>query len=145
MAFATRAGGAIASALIGVAFAGAFLLDDAAWYRRLGWLDDRARPVARPLDDPILDGLEILPGLTGLGGDYWDVYRYAFLSGRFRAVPSSRYPNRFPEWSSGHPSHVVARPGPIGAEVLGRALRDGGSILYRDFLGTIASWPAAGR
>ncbi|HEY2158614.1 MAG TPA: hypothetical protein VGH33_23490 [Isosphaeraceae bacterium] len=143
-------GGAIAVAAIVVGFAVAFTFDAASWYRRLGWIDDRTRPIARADDDPILGWLLGSPGVTGLGGDYWDVYRLAFLSdGRFRAVPSSRYPDRFPEWSrglpSGHPSHVVTRRTAIGAEVLGRALRDGGAILYRGRGGTIASWPASGR
>jgi hypothetical protein len=139
-----------AAAMVGMGFAVAFGLDAAAWYRRLGWLDGRGHLVAKAADDPAFDRLQAIPDVAAIGGDYWDVYRYAFLSGgRFLAVPSPRYPNRFPEWSKGlpggHPSHVVARATAIGAEVLGQALRDGGAILYRGRDGTIASWPAAGR
>ncbi len=143
-------GGAVAAAAIGIGFAACFTLDAFSWYRRLGWIDERGRPVARELEDPLLDWLEKSPEVTSLGGDYWDVYRYAFLTaGKFRAVPSSRYPDRFPEWSrglaGGHPSYVVARTTAIGAETLTQALRDGGAVLYRARGGTIASWPAAGR
>lgn len=140
-------GGAVAAGMIGIAFALTFALDATAWYRRLGWLDARGRTAA---GDPIAEWLGAHPEVVGVGGDYWDVYRYAFLGGgRFVGVPSPRYPNRFPEWSrvlpGGHPSHVVARPTAIGAEMLGQALRDGGAILLRGRDGTIASWPASGR
>ena len=138
-------GGAVAAGLIAAAFAVAFAADAASWYRGLGWVEDTAG-----VDDPILERLESLPEVKAIGGDYWDVYRYAFLSrGRFLGTPSSYYPDRFPEWSramaGGHPSHVVARPTRIGMEALGRALRDGGAVLYRGRDGTIASWPASGR
>jgi hypothetical protein len=39
---------------------------------------------------------------THIYGDYWDVYRIAFLSGgRVVGVPFPTYPNRFEGWSSG--------------------------------------------
>jgi hypothetical protein len=40
--------------------------------------------------------------VTHLFGDYWDVYRMSFLSGkRVTGVPHPIYPNRFPGWSRG--------------------------------------------
>jgi hypothetical protein len=139
-------GGKVSAVLIGLAFATLFPCDAAVWYRRLGWLDERGRPVAPAVDDPILAWLTDHPEVESLGGDYWDVYRYAFLrGGGFKGMPSPEYPNRFPEWSRGHPSHVVARATPLGALILDRALRDGGVILYRAGGGTIATWPVSGR
>ena len=40
--------------------------------------------------------------VTHVFGDYWDVYRMAFLSGkRVAGIPYPMYPNRFRGWSRG--------------------------------------------
>jgi hypothetical protein len=40
--------------------------------------------------------------VTHVFGDYWDVYRMAFLSGKqITGIPYPIYPNRFPGWSLG--------------------------------------------
>ena len=45
---------------------------------------------------------EVPSDVTHVFGDYWDVYRMTFLSGKKVAgVPYPIYPNRFPGWSRG--------------------------------------------
>ncbi|WP_169976384.1 hypothetical protein [Tautonia rosea] len=92
------------------------------WYVGLGWLSVdllRGSPVSSeglvvfqdretPADEDtppaaILDRATVLPaGTSHVFGDYWKVYRIAFLSGgRVVGVPFPTYPNRFEGWSSG--------------------------------------------
>ena len=67
----------------------------ASWYRGLGWLggEGSVRVAGR---------VEPRAGVTHVYGDYWHVYRYAFLAGgRVAASPFPTYPNRFEGWSRG--------------------------------------------
>jgi hypothetical protein len=53
--------------------------------------------------------------VTHVFGDYWDVYRMAFLSGKkVIGIPFPMYPNRFPGWSRGlgpdHGKLLILRP-----------------------------------
>ena len=139
-------GGALSATMIALGFAGSFTLDLAAWYGQLGWVDESGRPIKRPLDDRVLYFLNIRPKIGHLYGDYWDVYRLSMLTGgRVKGIPSSRYPNRFPEWSTGlrtgHPGVVLVRPTPIGMEMRARAIRDGGEEVFHATGGTLISWP----
>ncbi len=44
----------------------------------------------------------VAPDVTHVFGDYWDVYRMSFLSGKkIEGIPYPMYPNRFPGWSRG--------------------------------------------
>ena len=44
----------------------------------------------------------VAPDVTHIFGDYWDVYRMSFLSGKkIDGIPYPMYPNRFPGWSRG--------------------------------------------
>jgi hypothetical protein len=62
--------------------------------------DGRAQPA-----QPAMVGFMKYPvpsDVTHVFGDYWDVYRMTFLSGkRVAGVPYPIYPNRFPGWSRG--------------------------------------------
>jgi len=89
------------------------------WWVGLGWLESgggatSARPrtsswraVTVPVRSErgaVMEGkpYRIPPEATHLYGDYWDVYRLAFLSGgRVTAAPFPIYPNRFEGWSRG--------------------------------------------
>ncbi|APW63321.1 hypothetical protein [Paludisphaera borealis] len=131
-----------------VAIGGLFTLDAAAWYRRLGWIDDRWAVVHRPLDDPALRWLGEHPEVVDFAAGYWDAYRLAFLSRRpLRGTPHPIYPNRFPEWSKdlpgGRSETLIARPTAEDQAFLRRAIGDGGRILFRERGTTIASWPIA--
>ena len=139
-------GGAISASLLGLLFVTTFTLDLAAWYRQFGWMSESGRPIHRTLDDPMLDWLNTHSEVRSLFGDYWDVYRYAMLTeGRVVGVPSPRYPNRFPEWSSrmpaGRSSIALARPNAIGAEIHAGAIRDGGTVVFSSRGGVILEWP----
>jgi hypothetical protein len=87
------------------------------WYREdLGYLDARWRCVRIPQlvwsEIPVWSRRQhdlerrvafvVPPDVTHVFGDYWDVYRMAFLSGnRITGIPHPIYPNRFPGWSRG--------------------------------------------
>jgi hypothetical protein len=72
-------------------------IDVARWYVEHRWVDESFRLV-RGREAQALASNH--PGATHVFGDYWHVYRSAFLSGgRVVAVPSPRYPDRFPGWS----------------------------------------------
>jgi hypothetical protein len=123
-----------------------FTSDTLAWYRRLGWIDERGRPIRRALDDAALTWLNSHPGVGSIHGSYWDVYRLSFLTGgKVRGVPFPIFPNRFPEWSAldpgGRPETVVVRSSHDGQFFLNTALREGGRVLYRNKALTILSWP----
>lgn len=137
------------TAAIGLALALGFLftVDQASWYRRLGWVDDRLTLVRRPVDDPALRWLDERPEVDSFAAGYWDAYRLAFLSRRpLRGVPHPIYPNRFPEWSrelpGGRPEILIARPTPEDQMFLQKALDEGGQVLHRERGTTIATWPA---
>ena len=51
------------------------------WYARFGWVDERGRPVCKPVDDPALAWLAAHPDVRWIEGGYWDVYRLSFLTG----------------------------------------------------------------
>lgn len=114
---AAWAGTLFLSALFGAVMTASLV----SWYVGLGWLSiDLLRgtsasseglvvfqdrdPVAADADEPAVPaGATVLPsGTSHVFGDYWKVYRIAFLSeGRVVGVPSPRFPNRFEGWSSG--------------------------------------------
>ena len=123
-----------------------FTCDAAAWYRRLGWVDERLVLIRQRIDDPALRWLGDHPEIRSIFGGYWDVYRLSFLSeGRVKGVPFPLFPNRFPEWSRGlpgeRPQTLLARRSPEGQLFLTRALRQGGTVLYRAGGLTIVNWP----
>lgn len=108
--------------------------DLAQWYQRFGWLDSAARRGAAR--DPMVDWLRVHPEIQTIEGDYWDVYRLAFLmGGGVRAVPFPVYPDRFQDWSRPGPSFgptvMLARPDPLGREFQARANLRGGTVLER--------------
>jgi hypothetical protein len=145
---AVRRGGPARWGGVALAFALAalFTCDAAAWYRRLGWIDERLVLIRQRIDDPALRWLGNHPEIGSIFGGYWDVYRLSFLSaGKVRGVPFPLFPNRFPEWSSGlpdgRPETLLARRSPEGQLYLARALRQGGTVLYREGGLTIVSWP----
>jgi hypothetical protein len=136
-------------ALAAVGLSVLFTADTAAWYRRLGWVDEKLVPVRRRVDHPALRWLDEHPEVRALYGDYWDVYRLAFLtSGKVRGVPFPIFPNRFPEWSAGlrggRPETILARPTRDGQYFLNAALRDGGKIVHQGRGFSIVSWPVKG-
>ena len=120
--------------------------DTRAWYGRLGWVDPAGRPVRKAGGDLAVAWLDAHPEVSTVLGDYWDVYRLAFLTGgRVRAVPFPMYPDRFPEAGralpgSAHPV-VIVRPGPFGPIYRGRALAAGGRELLREPGLSIVEWP----
>ncbi len=93
---------AIVAVLTTLVFAVVMTADLARWYARFGWIDERGRPLARPLDDPTLAWLGAHPEITWIHAGYWDVYRLSFLTGgRVRGAPFAVYPNRFPAMAAG--------------------------------------------
>ncbi len=137
-----------AGVALALALAVLFTCDAAAWYRRLGWIDERLVLIRQRVDDPALRWLGNHPEIGSVFGGYWDVYRLSFLSeGKVQGVPFPLYPNRFPEWSSGlpagRPETLLARRSPAGQLYLTQALRQGGSVLYREGGLTIVNWPWA--
>ncbi len=135
-----------AAVALALALAVLFTCDAAAWYRRLGWIDERLVLIRQRIDVPALDWLEDHPAIGAIFGGYWDVYRLAFLSeGKVHGVPFPQFPNRFPEWSSGlpdgRPETLLARRSPEGQLFLTRALRQGGNVLHREGGLTIVNWP----
>ena len=131
---------------LALALAALFTSDAAAWYRRLGWIDERLVLIRQRIDDPALRWLGNHPEIRSIFGGYWDVYRLSFLSaGKVKGVPFPFFPNRFPEWSSGlpggRPETLLARRSPEGQLFLTRALRQGGTVLYREGGLTIVTWP----
>ncbi|MDG3005818.1 hypothetical protein [Paludisphaera mucosa] len=144
---ARKSTGGLAAALgIAIAFGLAFTLDASAWYRRLGWIDERGTVVRRTVDDPAHRWLDEHPAVADFTAGYWDAYRLAFLSRRpLRGVPHPIYPNRFPEWSrdlpGGRPTTLVVRSTPEDQRLLQQALGEGGRVLLRERGTTIATWP----
>ena len=139
-------GGLAAAMLCGLILAGSMSIDSARWYARLGWIDARGRPVRVPIHDPALAWLDAHREVQALSGDYWDVYRLAFLTGgRVRGVPLPVFPDRFPEWSrnlpGGRPEHLIVRPSRVGAIFYQSALQSGGRVLLRAPGVAIVSWP----
>jgi hypothetical protein len=135
-----------AASLFAIALAVLFTIDTIAWYRRLGWIDERYVPVRRQLDDAALAWLEERPDVRWIHGGYWDVYRLSFLTeGRVRGVPLPVFPDRFPGWQvecpGGRPQILVVRSSPEAQFFLNQALRQGGKILFRDRGFFIVFWP----
>ncbi len=123
-----------------------FTCDAAAWYRRLGWVNDRLLLIHQRIDDPALRWLADHPEIGSIFGGYWDVYRLSFLSdGKVKGVPFPLFPNRFPEWSSGlpdgRPETLLVRRSPDGQLFLTRALSQGGTVMYQEGGLTIVNWP----
>jgi hypothetical protein len=132
--------------LLALALAVLFTDDALAWYRRMGWIDERAAPIRPRVHDPAERWLENHPEIDSIFGGYWDVYRLAFLCGRhLRGVPYPIFPNRFPEWSSrlpdGRPETLLARRSPEGQFFLAKARREGGREIYHEAGLSIVSWP----
>lgn len=143
-------GGKLAAFGIATAFALAFAADASAWYRRLGWIDDRWGVVRRAVDDPALRWLDEHPEVETFAAGYWDAYRLTFLADRpVRGVPHPIYPNRFPEWSQGlpggRPTTLIARPSAEDQRFLQQALAEGGQVLLRERGTTVATWPVRPR
>ena len=141
-----RGWGLPAAVAVAIAFAVLFTVDAAAWYRQLGWIDDRLVPVRRRLDHPVLRWLDEHPEVGSLYGDYWDVYRLAFLtSGKVLGVPFPMFPNRFPEWSAGlpggRPETLLVRPSREGQYFLNVAMSEGAKVVHRGKGFTIVTWP----
>ncbi len=123
-----------------------FTCDVVAWYRRLGWVDERLVPVGRKVDDPAMRWLASHPEIGSIFGGYWDVYRISFLSGgKVQGVPLPIFPNRFPEWSQelpgGRPETLLTRRSSEGQMFLSQAVREGGKVLFREGGLTIVNWP----
>ena len=115
-----------------IALVALFTCDAAAWYRRLGWVDERLVLIRQRIDDPALRWLGDHPEIRSIFGGYWDVYRLSFLSeGRVKGVPFPLFPNRFPEWSRGllgeRPQTLLLRPVTGGAVVLDPCTPPGGN------------------
>jgi hypothetical protein len=141
-------GGLAAAWLCSLVLAGLMTVDAVRWYAGLGWIDATGRPVRIPLDDPVLAWLDAHREVDALYGDYWDVYRLAFLSGgRVRGVPLPVFPDRFPEWSrdlpGGRPEILVVRGTREGYFYYQSALKAGGRVLLRTRGLAIVSWPRA--
>jgi hypothetical protein len=123
-----------------------FTCDAAAWYRRLGWVNERLVLSRQKIDDPALRWLADHPEIGSIFGGYWDVYRLSFLSeGKVKGVPFPLFPNRFPEWSKGlpggRPKTLLARRSREGQLYLTCALNQGGAVLFREGGLTIVNWP----
>jgi hypothetical protein len=141
-------GGMAAAWSCGLILAGLMTFDAARWYARFGWIDAQGRPVRVSRDDPALAWLDEHRDVRAITGDYWDVYRLAFLTGgRVRGVPLPIYPDRFPEWSrglrGGRPEILVVRGTREGFFALQQALRDGGRVVFQKRGVSIVSWPGA--
>ncbi len=116
-------GGVAAAWLCSLVLAALMTYDTARWYARFGWIDNQGRPVRVAVVDPALEWLDAHREVTAVTGNYWDVYRLAFLTGgRVRGTPLPVFPDRFPEWTRGFPkSHARV--------LLMRATREGLSSL----------------
>ncbi|WP_145268326.1 hypothetical protein [Tautonia plasticadhaerens] len=114
--------GRVAAPALAILLGASMTASVAGWYLGLGWVDGRLVPNRetpgglRPdawadLVIPVRapggrvvgqDWFRIPSEATHIYGDYWDVYRVAFLSGgRVVGVPLPTYPNRFEGWSAG--------------------------------------------
>jgi hypothetical protein len=139
-------GGLAAAWLLGLLLAGLMTCDTARWYARFGWIDVGGWPVRVPLDDPALAWLDAHRPVKVITGDYWDVYRLAFLTGgRVRGVPLPGFPDRFPEWSRApggiHPEVQIVRPTKVGFFTSVWAIPPGSKVLYQARGITIVSLP----
>jgi hypothetical protein len=130
---------------LATAYAGLILLDTHAWYDRLGWLDGvvPARPAG---NDPALAWLGEHPEVLAVFGDYWDVYRLAFLAGgTLQGVPYPVYPDRFPAWSARWPGRrprvMLVRPWGPGPDFARRALAAGATERHRARNLLVLDWP----
>jgi hypothetical protein len=140
-----RPGLAVAWA-ISLGFASVMTADLAGYYARFGWVDASGRPVRKEPHDEKLDWLLAHPEVTMILGNYWDVYRLAFLTGgRVLPVPFPQYPNRFPEIgrmaSSGLSRVVIVTSSGFGPEYGARARAFGAKELGRGDNFVIVEWP----
>jgi hypothetical protein len=140
-----RSGVWIAWALT-LGFAVLMTADNARWYARFGWVDSSFLPIRKEVRDPALDWLEQHREVSAILGDYWDVYRLAFLTeGRVSPVPFPQYPDRFPEFKrNGKPGQtrvVIVRPSLFGPEYRARAMALGALELDRGEGLSIVEWP----
>jgi len=138
--------GRLAGYALAVLVAALFTGDVLAWYRRMGWLDDRCRPVLKRLEDPAESWLQSHPEVGSIYGSYWDVYRLSFLTGgRVVGVPFPLFPDRFPEWSAilpgGRPETLLVRWTPEGHLFLSRAIAEGAEVLYQTPGLNVLHWP----
>lgn len=141
-------GGMAAAWLWALVLATLMTIDTGRWYARLGWIDGGGRPLRVPTEDPVLDWLRAHREVRAVYGDYWDVYRLAFLTGgRVRGVPLPVFPDRFPDWSrglpGGRPEILVVRATREGLYYREVALRSGGRVLLQARGVAIVSWPGA--
>lgn len=139
------AGGSVVAMLLAGSLAVLMSLDARDWYSRFGWVQGWI-PVEVERRDSALDWLREHPDVTSIFGDYWDVYRLAFLTGgRTRGVPYPNYPNRFPEWSlglpGGRPRVLIARSDGLGPFYRRSAAAQGAGELYRDRDVIVIDWP----
>jgi hypothetical protein len=139
--------GAATAAGLALGLAALMTVETARWYERFGWIDAAWHPVRATRADPALAWLRERPEVTHVLGDYWDVYRLAFLTGgRVRGVPYPIYPNRFPGWSRslgpGRGRMAVLRPGPEWRAFLSAAWRQDGRTPAELRGVTIVTWPS---
>lgn len=144
--------GAIVAGAIALALAALVTIDTARWYGRFGWVGPGLRPVRREVDVVPAGWLRAHPEVTFLVGEYWDVYRLAFLAGgRVRGHPIGG-PVRFPEWGDGAGVRgggrvVIVRRTAMGwysesaTAALRAARRAGGKPLYEIGGMAVLSWP----
>jgi hypothetical protein len=140
--------GELVLAMLGaLAVAGLMTRDAAHWYSRFGWIDERGVPVRKETDDYPLEWLKAHPEIRDLYGNYWDVYRLAFLTGgRVKGIPFPVFPDRFPEWlrglPGGHPHTIIRSRSPEGELFRRRAARAGGQFLDSEAIRPrFMSWP----
>lgn len=142
-----RVSAALAVLLV-AAFATTFTLDTVRWYQRLGWGDEHGWPIDAHAADPAVDWLDDHREVTHLYGDYWDVYRIAFLTeGRVKGVAYPQEPSRFPELArelpGGRPETMIVRGRPLDRYYQSIALREGGRVVHRGRGFVIIAWPLA--
>lgn len=119
--------GRVAGAGLAVVLGGLMLVSAVRWEQGQGWLDGLA-PLRRPLNDPALRWLASQEGIGRIEGDYWDVYRLAFLLDPHpKAQPRAGQPDRFGS-SEDLPGRriLVGRPSWDGMPEVADALRRGG-------------------
>lgn len=105
----------LSAAALALMFAVVMTLDTVVWYRQFGWVKGALPARVVPWTRAAVDWLNAHPEVDAIRGDYWDIYRLAFLVERpLRVVPPAGAPNRYPESGSGvRPRTVVGlrRPG----------------------------------
>jgi hypothetical protein len=131
---ARRGGGGEAVALsLALGLAGLMTLSAARWEGGQGWLVG-VTPVRRPVADPALAWLSRQDRVGRIEGDYWDVYRLAFLlPAHPSATPYPGQPERFGP-TVARPvgrSYLVARPAGRGLDAIRAGIAAGAAEAYR--------------